>query len=264
MKKVINISLVIIIVCCATFIGHKYYNYYKDDKFNSEMEELAPMINEVVLNNSNEALSNNEDLNSSDDNADSQPKEEVKGDIALENENELKSINSDYQMWLQVDNTEINYPVVQTIDNSYYLEHNFRKESNISGTIFVDYLNNIETDKNLVIYGHNMRNGTMFNNLNKYKDAQFFSSNNTINIVREGNVYKYEVFSVYVEKAKDLNHGITFATADDFLNYVAGVRGKSIYNRDIDISENDKLITLVTCSYEFTDARTIVVAVQSE
>ncbi|MCQ2969189.1 MAG: class B sortase [Clostridium sp.] len=251
MKKVINILLVIIIICCVTLIGHKYYNYYKDDKFNKEIQSLVYKIDEVIVDD-NDTLENEQQDNIKEDNS-----------STIENKQELKEINNDYKMWIEIENTNINYPVVQTINNEYYLNHNFKGEDNISGTIFIDYLNNIEQDKNIVIYGHNMKNKTMFNNLTKYKDEQFFKNNNTINIFKDGQVYKYEVFSVYVENAENLNIGITFANAEDFLNYALSEKEKSLYNKEINISEDDNLITLVTCSYEYTDARTVVVAVKS-
>ena len=249
MRKIINIILVAIIIVCLSIIGYKYYNYNKDDKLNSEIQDLQPVINEA---------SDSENNSSGENDGQDQSKD---GDyVNSANEEELKSINSDYKMWIQIENTNINYPVVQGSDNDYYLKHNFRKESNISGTVFVESANDIDNDKNIILYGHNMRNGTMFNNITNYKEESFFNEDNKINIIMNNTLYEYEVFSVYVKNVSEVNLAIGFASEDEFINYAYNESEESLYKKDVDFSAEDNLITLVTCSYEFTDARTIVVA----
>ena len=162
-------------------------------------------------------------------------------------------------MWIEIPNTKINYPVVQTEDNEYYLKHNFKNESNMSGTIFVDYRNNIDEDKNIILYGHNMRNGSMFNNITKFKEDSFFNDNDTINIIRNNTLYQYEIFSVYVEDESKVTLDTEFIDDEAFVKYVSNEGSKSMYNKDITISKEDKIITLVTCSYEYDGARTVLV-----
>lgn len=249
MRKIINIILVAIIIVCLSIIGYKYYNYNKDDKLNSEIQDLQPVINEA----------SDSDNNSSGEN-DGQDQSKDGDYVNSANEEELKSINSDYKMWIQIENTNINYPVVQSSDNDYYLKHNFRKESNISGTVFVESANDIDNDKNIILYGHNMRNGTMFNNITNYKEESFFNEDNKINIIMNNTLYEYEAFSVYVKNVSEVNLAIGFASEDEFINYAYNEAEESLYKKDVDFSAEDNLITLVTCSYEFTDARTIVVA----
>lgn len=249
MRKIINIILVAIIIVCLSIIGYKYYNYNKDDKLNSEIQDLQPVINEA----------SDSDNNSSGEN-DGQDQSKDGDYVNSANEEQLKSINSDYKMWIQIENTNINYPVVQSSDNDYYLKHNFRKESNISGTVFVESANDIDNDKNIILYGHNMRNGTMFNNITNYKEESFFNEDNKINIIMNNTLYEYEVFSVYVKNVSEVNLAIGFANEDEFINYAYNEAEESLYKKDVDFSAEDNLITLVTCSYEFTDARTIVVA----
>lgn len=249
MRKIINIILVAIIIVCLSIIGYKYYNYNKDDKLNSEIQDLQPVINEA----------SDSDNNSSGEN-DGQDQSKDGDYVNSANEEQLKSINSDYKMWIQIENTNINYPVVQSSDNDYYLKHNFRKESNISGTVFVESANDIDNDKNIILYGHNMRNGTMFNNITNYKEESFFNEDNKISIIMNNTLYEYEVFSVYVKNVSEVNLAIGFASEDEFINYAYNEAEESLYKKDVDFSAGDNLITLVTCSYEFTDARTIVVA----
>lgn len=249
MRKIINIILVAIIIVCLSIIGYKYYNYNKDDKLNSEIQDLQPVINEASDSENNFSGEN-----------DGQDQSKEGNYVNSANEEELKSINSDYKMWIQIENTNINYPVVQGSDNDYYLKHNFRKESNISGTVFVESANDIDNDKNIILYGHNMRNGTMFNNITNYKEESFFNEDNKISIIMNNTLYEYEVFSVYVKNVSEVNLAIGFANEDEFINYAYNQAEESLYKKDVDFSAEDNLITLVTCSYEFTDARTIVVA----
>lgn len=254
MKRVTNTTLFIIIICCLSIICYKFYNYFIDEKLNNEIQSYAPTISDVYLSEDSSQSSSNEVGGNNNPN-------EAEGDnkTISENQEELKSINSNYEMWIQIPNTEINYPIVQAEDNEYYLKHNFKNESNMSGTIFVDYRNNIDEDKNIIVYGHNMRNGTMFNNITKFKEDSFFNSNDTINIIRNNILYQYEIFSIYVEDESKVSLEIEFTDNDAFVNYALNEASKSMYNKNIIITEEDKIITLVTCSYEYTGARTILV-----
>ena len=232
-----------------------FYNYFIDEKLNNEIQSYAPTISDVYLSEDSSQSSSNEVGGNNNPN-------EAEGDnkTISENQEELKSINNNYEMWIEIPNTKINYPIVQGKDNEYYLKHNFKNESNMSGTIFVDCNNNIDEDKNIIIYGHNMRNGTMFNNITKFKEESFFNNNNnTINIIRNNILYQYEIFSIYVEDESKVSLEIEFTDNDAFVNYALNEASKSMYNKNIIITEEDKIITLVTCSYEYTGARTILV-----
>lgn len=254
MKRVTNTTLFIIIICCLSIICYKFYNYFIDEKLNNEIQSYAPTISDVYLSEDSSQSSSNEVGGNNNPN-------EAEGDnkTISENQEELKSINNNYEMWIEIPNTKINYPIVQGKDNEYYLKHNFKSESNMSGTIFVDCNNNIDEDKNIIIYGHNMRNGTMFNNITKFKEESFFNNNNTINIIRNNILYQYEIFSIYVEDESKVSLDIEFTDNDAFVNYALNEASKSMYNKNIIITEEDKIITLVTCSYEYTGARTILV-----
>ncbi|WP_294390953.1 class B sortase [uncultured Clostridium sp.] len=254
MKRVTNTTLFIIIICCLSIICYKFYNYFIDEKLNNEIQSYAPTISDVYLSEDSSQSSSNEVGGNNNPN-------EAEGDnkTISENQEELKSINNNYEMWIEIPNTKINYPIVQGKDNEYYLKHNFKNESNMSGTIFVDCNNNIDEDKNIIIYGHNMRNGTMFNNITKFKEESFFNNNNTINIIRNNILYQYEIFSIYVEDESKVSLEIEFTDNDAFVNYALNEASKSMYNKNIIITEEDKIITLVTCSYEYTGARTILV-----
>ena len=171
---------------------------------------------------------------------------------------ELIKRNEDYKMWIEVSNTNIDYPVVQGKDNAFYLNHDFNKKESSSGAIFIDYKNNIDKDKNIIIYGHNMKNKSMFQNLMKFKDEEFWKENKEIILTIDGKTYEYEIFSSYISNSEDMNLKTNFENDDEYLKYIDDIKKKSIFHRDIDIKSNDRIITLSTCSYEEDDARMII------
>ena len=169
----------------------------------------------------------------------------------------LKSKNEDYRFWLKVENTKIDYPVVQSTDNSFYLSKDFNKKDSISGTPFLDYRNDSLNDKNTILYAHHMKNGTMFGDLMKFKNEEFFNQNNMVTIEIDGQIRNYEVFSVYVTEATT-DYLKTQFLEGEFSNYLNTALEKSIYKKDIDVNSEDNIITFSTCSYEFKNARTVV------
>ncbi|WP_122639142.1 class B sortase [Romboutsia sp. Marseille-P6047] len=171
---------------------------------------------------------------------------------------ELSSSNPDYRFWLKVDNTNIDYPVVQGADNDYYLTHDFNKDYLASGSIFMDYRNDFENDKSIIIYGHHMRNKTMFGELANFKDKSFFNENNKIEIEYKGKTYTYEVFSVYIADSSEEFLEMNFSNDNEYEDYLNKIIDKSLFKTNISVTSEDKIITLYTCSYEFNGARTIV------
>ena len=171
---------------------------------------------------------------------------------------ELSSINSDYRFWLKVNNTNIDYPVVQGKDNDYYLNHDFNKDYLASGSIFMDYRNDFENDKSIIIYGHHMRNKTMFGELANFKDESFFNENNKIEIEYKGKTYTYEIFSVYIADSSEDFLEINFNNDSEYEDYLDTIVNKSLFKTNTNVTSKDKIITLYTCSYEFNGARTIV------
>lgn len=167
--------------------------------------------------------------------------------------------NIDYRGWIKIDNTNINYPILQGQDNEEYLYKDINNEYIVSGSIFMNYLNNGFDDQNTVLFGHNMKNGTMFANLKKYKEEGFFYNNNDIEIeLSNGQYLKYKVFSVYITDINDNYTKTSFEDKDEYKEFLERIKNKSIYKSDISVNENDKIITLSTCSYEFDDARLVV------
>ena len=190
-------------------------------------------------------------------------KEYKKADIIYEEikskkKEDLSNINEDFKGWLEVDNTNIDYPVVQGQDNYFYLYKDIYKNKLGSGSIFMDFRNNFKNDQNTIIYGHNMKNKTMFNNLENFKKEDFFNGNNKIRLYIDGKEYIYKVFSVYYV-SPDYNYIIPkFNTNDEYNIFLDAIKDKSLFKTDIDVSSNDRIITLSTCSYESKNTRTVV------
>ena len=180
--------------------------------------------------------------------------------IRVEKEEEnLYDKYEDYRGWIKIDNTNINYPIVQGKDNSFYLDKDINKNYLSSGSIFMNYLNHGFNDENTVLFGHHMRNKTMFAQLEKYKEKEFFQNDNDIKIeVENDKVLTYKVFSVYVTDANDNYIKTNFDNKSEYKEFLDKIKNKSIYKSDINVDENDKIITLSTCSYEFNDARMVV------
>lgn len=171
----------------------------------------------------------------------------------------LKQINEDVIGWVNIEATGSSYPITQGDDNSYYLTHTFQKTNNIAGCIFMDCENSKDfTDKNTVIYGHNMKSGSMFGGLRKFKEQkETFDKSHYFWIYAPGKVYKYEIFSCREVPATDKSYQITFNSDDDFLNYVNTCMDNSFIKHALPITENDLVVTLSTCTWR-SDLRLIV------
>lgn len=229
-KKIANVVLGSILVFSSAQISMKLIDYKKSEKLYSEMQEIV---------------------------VSSEKGTEV---TPLSTYEKLKKINDDYQFWVEVENTNISYPVVQSTDNSFYLKKDFNKNDSSGGTIFLDALNNFEMDNNSVLYGHNMKNKTMFNNVTLFKKESFFNQNNKIRIKHTGDEkeYVYEVFSAYHSDNTFDYNTVRFGEGYSFMNFIEDIKEKSMFKKDIEISETDKILTLSTCSYEFKGAKTTV------
>ena len=161
----------------------------------------------------------------------------------------LKEINKDAVGWIKVNGTDIEYAVVKTNNNSYYLDHNFENEYNKAGWIFADYKNKLDgTDKNIVIYGHNRRDGSMFSSLKNILKEEWYSKeeNRKITFITEKENSVYEVFSIYEIEAEDYYITTNFADGE-ILSYIQTVKKRSIKDFDVEVSKEDNILTLSTC-----------------
>lgn len=183
----------------------------------------------------------------------------------------MLSENSDFKGWITVPNTNIDNPIYQTDNNDFYLNHNQKKQKSVYGALFFDYKNVItesETDKNLIIYGHHMKNGSMFANLTKYKQLSFYKQNPTVEFSTLYKKSTYKVYAAFVlnaSKADDDGYIYnisrkSFIADEDFDSWVEEARERSLISTGVDVKNGDNIITLVTCTYDFDDARFVVMA----
>ena len=160
--------------------------------------------------------------------------------------NSLKNRNSDTVGFLRVIGTDIATIVVQGKDNNYYLSHNFEKNKNKAGWIFADYRNKIDgTDKNIVIYGHNMKNGSMFSNLKNVLNSNLHELE--IEFITENESSKYQVFSVYQIQSEEYYTTTEFKN-DEFKEFVTKVKERSNKDFNIEVTDKDQILTLSTCA----------------
>lgn len=163
----------------------------------------------------------------------------------------LKEKNSDVVAWLKVNGTNIETTVVKTTDNDYYLTHNFNKEYNSAGWIFADYKNKVDgTDENLVIYGHNMRDDSMFGSLKWVINEDWYNNedNKYITLITENETQVYEVFSVYQIEKEDYYIQTNFNTEKKFSAFLETIKKRSKKDFNVDVNKEDNILTLSTCA----------------
>ena len=165
------------------------------------------------------------------------------------NFDELLKKNSDTVGWIKVDGTKVNYPVVQSTDNKYYLSHAFNKSDNQGGWIFADYRVNFKDfGKNTIIYGHNMNNKTMFGSIpNMLYNGYLNNSNNYfIKISTPSSNSVWKVFSIYTT-IPDVYYLRTNFKDVSYNSFLTTLKSKSIYDFGVSVDDNDKILTLSTC-----------------
>jgi sortase B len=181
---------------------------------------------------------------------------------------ELQKENSDIIGYLEIQGTNISYPVLQTTDNDFYMKKNYKKEYSKDGSIFLDKDYNWEIpSSNLLIYGHNNKNGQMFCDLLNYKDEKYYEEHPTINFTTNKEEAEYEIIAVflsrvYYKKEKNVFRYYYFINAEneeEYNSFVENCKKESLYDTGKTAKYGDQLITLSTCSYHVEDGRFAVV-----
>lgn len=245
------ISLIIIIICLVVL-----FMWQKDNSSNSDLQnDLSNLISIKELDTSDkqeeentdnsDTLENNSEESQIEDFSDSNNINDLNVDF-----DSLTERNSETVAWVKINNTNINYPIVQSYDNSYYLTRNFNKEKNSAGWIFADYRNNFEVlDKNTIVYGHNRRNGTMFSNLNYYLDSKWYKNENNkyFNFITKNQNFIAEIFSVYKVSSNNVSLTNEFTSDEELQQNIDAWKNASIYDFKTDVTVEDNLLTLYTC-----------------
>ena len=165
----------------------------------------------------------------------------------------LKAENPDVCGWITLPETNIDYPILQSsVENdNFYLDHDFNKKKSIYGAIYIQRLNsNRFTDPNTVIYGHNMKNGTMFRHLHKFREKDFFDANEYFYIYTPGHIYTYRIFAAYRSDNRHILNSNDFTDEQSYAEYIETVKNPTslIKNtREVDLTTDDRIVTLSTC-----------------
>lgn len=233
MKKIIYYMLLIVCILIFCFSGWKLYGYYRSYK---EAKETYTKICKETVKTS---------------------KDERQIDF-----DKLKKTNSDIVGWVYAKGTTIDYPVVYGKDNEEYLHKDFNKKKSSSGTIFLDHNCNKEfASENNVIYGHHMKNGTMFADLLKFRESSFLKKHDTIILYTPKRTIYLKVISAYAAKPQN-SIPVTFANEKEQQDYIKKIRNMSepvIKERK---TKGRRIYTFITCSYEKEDNRTYVHAIE--
>ena len=255
--KMFTTIIVFIMITAAVTLMLDYYAQFKD---NETVEKELVDINKII----DDASSNNNlDENDRDidyiDNREETITTTKKVGSSYSNAyytnykqvfNELMKKNDDTVGYLMVNNTKINYPVVQASTNSYYLNRDFNKRKNSMGWIFMDYRNNpTNLDKNTIIYGHNIKQGIMFGTLKYALNSSWYrkESNQIITFNTPTKNMKLRIFSIYKIPATEDYLKTEFANDDEYMNFVNMLKSRSLYDFNVKIDASSKLVTLSTC-----------------
>ncbi len=163
--------------------------------------------------------------------------------------------NRDFVGQIIVPNTSINHPVVQYADNDYYLDHSFEKKYDYRGAIFMDYRNDaVNLDSNTIIYGHNAYDTTMFSELVKYEDIEFYKKSPIIEFNTLEANYKWKIYGVFITNATAsedngyiFNYIYPYMDGENFEGFIEEVNKRRLYTTDVDITDDDKMLVLSTC-----------------
>ncbi len=236
MKRILFISFVIMLVSISLI---SIFFIYKDKKEDYEQEKVFEEIIDIV----------------------SESEEKEENAINIE---ELYKINNDIIGWLKIDNTNINYPVMQTKDRpNYYLKRNFYKKYSSLGTPYIAENCNIETSDNLIIYGHHIKGKRVFGELENYKSKEYYNNHKNIKFYTMQEKAEYEIIAVFKTIAYTGFRYYEFYNAKDereFCTFVNKCKELSFYDTEKIAEYGDKLITLSTCEYSNPNGRLVVVA----
>jgi len=247
-KKFILISLSIIFLCGVLYSGFNIIKNLLDKKEVAEQENKIMQIVEVE-----EIEDVGENINPPNDRT-GLYWEFINYKMIDVDINKLKENNTDTVGWLFVNNTNINYPVVQAPDNDFYLTHQFDKASNSAGWVFMDYRNNkhMEENRNTIIYGHGLKNRAIFGSLKNTLNSDWYNNkeNYVVKTVDESNSYLWQVFSVYTLVTNNDYIQTDFVDDADYERFLELIKGRSIKDFGVTLNKDDKVITLSTCYTE--------------
>lgn len=250
MNKKLKTFLIIFSILCFITLVYSIYNIIvwklDSNKTNNQIEEIQeeiPII-EIEDNDNTEIIKQEEEIPKSN------PYWDYIGMNMIDvNFSELKNINNDVRGWIKLNGTNINYPFVQSNNNKYYLTHSFDKSYNSAGWLFLDYRNNINNNKNTIIYAHGRTDKTMFGSLRNVLTNNWLKDTNNyvIKISTETENSLWQIFSTYHLPTTSDYLQTNFNNDNEFQDFINMIISRSSYNFNTSVSVNDNILTLSTC-----------------
>ena len=247
-KRLFAFALFAVLSFTAVFATAKYIQQVSDEK-NSKNDfiQIESAINSDITE---ETVAESTDKSAQE--------------LAYEKYQELLSQNDDFIGWIKIEGTNVNYPVMQTVDNpGFYLKHNFEGAYSDYGVPFLDERCAVDLTNNLVIYGHNMKNGTMFTDLVNYSDKEFWEGHQVINFDTMAEFSKYQVmyaFSFDTNNETFCYNDFTDMNEEQFTEFMDECEKRMAYDTGIRAEFGDEILTLSTCEYTHENGRFVVVA----
>ena len=244
-KKKVPVPLIVALCVCVVALGVSIWQlsdiFLEYKAGTDENEELQQYVLEEIPEENETDTAETEN-----DTEETGTEEEQVQRVAL---SELQAQNPDTVGWIEIPGTGISYPLMQADDNAYYLNHTFSGKVNSAGSIFMEQLNSSDfTDLHTIIYGHNMKNGSMFAGLKNYSSPSYLVSHPTVYLDLADGTHAYQIFSVYEAAADSDSYTIGFAPDEQYEEYLRTIKGRSEYDTGVDVTKDDFIITLSTCT----------------
>lgn len=262
---ILTVLLAVIFIGSAAMLGMYYRQGQVQENRYEELEELLPTVQRPTIPDETIPDATIPEETVPEENAPETVT--VDGREMLPRFAQLYQLNSDIVGWFEIPGTDISYPVMQTPSNpEYYLRHNFDKESSSHGCLFAQANADVfAPSDNITIYGHHMKDGSMFALLDKYKEHSFFEEHRYLYFDTLEATHTYQIIAVFKTSASGgfrYNEFVDAANEYDFTQFVNSCKELSLYDTGVDAVYGDKLITLSTCEYSQTNGRLVVVAQQ--
>lgn len=255
-KKKLRFRKWVIVVFLIFFLGvfifsaYKIYFWYSDNK---KLENISENVVKDSKVKEKKDTENTENINPPD-NKNNDYWDYIKMSLLEVDFNEILAKNSDTVGWIQVKGTNINYPIVQTTDNSYYLNHAFDKSINDAGWVFMDYRNDaVNFNQNTIIYAHSRLTGSMFGSLKNILASSWYSNKNN-HIIRLSTPTEntmWQVFSVYTTPKESYYITPSFSTIESYQEFLNTMKSRSEVDFSAEVNPSDKILTLSTCKDNF-------------
>lgn len=247
-KKTLSIPLIAALAVCLLVLGFSIWQlsgiYLEYKKGTDEYEDLQQYVKEEIPQETYGEVSD-------------EPAEEREEETETDEEerlqrvsfDELKAINDEIAGWIEIPGTQISYPLMHTSDDVYYLNHTFSGNVNSAGSIFLETLNSPDfSDLHTIIYGHNMKNGSMFAGLKNYTSPSYLVAHPTVYVDLADGTHAYQIFSCYETSADSDSYTIGFAPDEQYETFLQTLKSRSAYDTGVEVAVTDSIISLSTCT----------------